>query len=85
MYQDQKEGFTISLLPSSPFALLKRKIGKKVGLQADGFGVYTVRRTAGDGGGENEEVWTREKVVQVEEGEVGYWLEDGDGVIVQAG
>lgn len=31
---------------------------------------------------ENEEVWVREKVMEVQEGEVGYWFDDGDGVIV---
>lgn len=46
--------------------------------------MWTVRRSARGGGGEDEEVWAREKVAEVNEGEVGYWFEDGDGVIVHA-
>lgn len=49
----------------------------------DDLKIYTVRRNARDGGGEDDEVWTREKVAEVEDGEVGYWFGNGDGVMVE--
>jgi hypothetical protein len=44
--------------------------------------LFTVKRVQVEGG-VDEEVWRRERVAEVEEGECGYWFEDGDGVIVE--
>lgn len=61
---------------------MKRKISKKLGLASEEISLWTVKRTQRGIVAENEEVWVREKVMEVQEGEVGYWFDDGDGVIV---
>lgn len=45
--------------------------------------MYTVKRVATDLNAEDAEAWVREKVAEVGEGEVGYWFDDGDGLIVE--
>jgi hypothetical protein len=62
-------------LPASPVGLLKRKVGRAMGL-AGGVKLWT-------GVGEGKQ---REKAVEIveEDGkEVGWWLVDGDWVIVE--
>ena len=49
----------------------------------DGIKLYTVKRVQTDLVTEDGEAWAREKVAQVGEGEVGYWFDDGDGLIVE--
>ena len=62
--------------------MIKRKISKKIGMKPDEVRLWTVKRVQGDLVGEDEKVWKFERVMQVGEGEVGYWFDDGDGVIV---
>lgn len=66
-------------------ALLRRKIAKKVNRNPDDLSLFTVRRTQmeDDCTSDEAQVWANEKVVQAEDGEVGYWFDDGDGVIVE--
>lgn len=61
---------------------MKRKIGKKLGLSPDEIQLWTAKRTQEQKLGGDDEVWMREKVMEVGEGEVGYWFDDGDVVIV---
>lgn len=49
----------------------------------DGIRLYTVKRVQTDSGAEDAEAWVREKVAEVGDGEVGYWFDDGDGLIVE--
>ena len=51
-------------------------------MKPDEVRLWTVKRVQGDLVGEDEKVWKFERVMQVGEGEVGYWFDDGDGVIV---
>lgn len=62
---------------------MKRKIGKKVGIKPDDLRIWTVKRVQGEIVGKDEEVWGREKVMEIDEGEVGFWFDDGDGVIAE--
>jgi len=71
------------VLPSAPLLMIKRKISKKVGMLPDEVRLWTVKRVQGDLVAEDEKVWKTERVMQVDEGEVGYWFDDGDGVIVE--
>jgi hypothetical protein len=69
--------------------LLKRKIGKKLGLGSGSEEVmmYAVREVGipngGEGGGDL--VRTKEEVVEVDTGEVELWFESGDRVIINHG
>jgi len=63
--------------------MIKRKISKRLGIPPDEVRLWTVKRVQGDLVGEDEKVWKMERVMQVGEGEVGYWFDDGDGVIVE--
>lgn len=49
----------------------------------DGIRLYTVKRVQAELVAEDTEAWMREKVAEVGEGEVGYWFDDGDGLIVE--
>lgn len=49
----------------------------------DGIKMYTAKRVQNDFVSEDGEAWARERVAQVGEGEVGYWFDDGDGLIVE--
>lgn len=73
------------ILPSAPMALLRRKIAKKIAKDPEDVCLYTVRRTqkAIEHSADDQEVWMNEKVAKVEDGEVGYWFDDGDGVMVE--
>lgn len=75
----------MTILPSGPISLLKRKIAKKISKDPEDVSLYTVRRTqsASESQEDEVEVWTNEKVARVEDGEVGYWFDDGDGVMVE--
>jgi hypothetical protein len=74
----------MTILPSASISLLRRKIAKKIARDPDDVSPYTVRRTQSSIGpqGDEQEVWVNEKVAKVDEGEVGYWFDDGDGVMV---
>jgi hypothetical protein len=72
------------MLPTAPVLMMKRKIGKKLGLGPDEMRLWTVKRAEGQEMGDGDEAWTREKVMEVGEGEVGYWFDDGDGVVVES-
>lgn len=76
----------MSILPSAPVSLLQRKIAKKLGRDPHETSLYTVRRiqstTEPQGG--DQDVWSNEKVARVEDGEVGYWFEDGDGIMIES-
>lgn len=69
--------------------MLKRKIGKKLGLRPgeEEYSIYAVREVVIPGGGDGEEelVRTKEEVVEVDGGEVELWFESGDRVIVNYG
>ena len=73
----------MSILPSAPIPLARRKIVKKLNVAGDGIRLYTVKRVQTELGAENAEAWVREKVAEVGDGEVGYWFDDGDGLIVE--
>jgi len=62
--------------------MMKRKIAKKLSADVDRLKLWTVKRAQTDHTDQDEEVWDRKKVMEVEEGEIGFWFDDGDGVIV---
>jgi len=62
--------------------MLKRKIAKKLNADVDRLKLWTVKRIQTENTDLDEEVWDRKKVMEVEEGEIGFWFDDGDGVIV---
>lgn len=62
--------------------MMKRKIAKKLNAGVDRLKLWTVKRIQSENIDESEEVWDRAKVMEVEEGEIGFWFDDGDGVIV---
>ena len=62
--------------------MLKRKIAKKLNADVDRLKLWTVKRVQTENNDQDEEVWDRKKVMEVEEGEIGFWFDDGDGVIV---
>jgi hypothetical protein len=68
--------FHISVLPSTPIALLRRKVARQARLPGTAA-IWTARRTT-DGGE------ACEKVVEVSEGAVGDWFADEEDVIVDA-
>lgn len=81
----------MTILPSAPVSLLKRKITRKLAIDTNTvtISLYTVRRELIDlpttaTPRAADAAWAREKVARVQEGEVGYWFEDGDGVIVES-
>lgn len=73
------------ILPSAPIPLLRRKIAKKISEDPEDVLLYTIRRTqtAVELQADDQEVWMNEKVAKVEDGEVGYWFDDGDGVMAE--
>ena len=73
------------ILPSAPVPLLRRKIAKKISKDPEDVLLYTIRRTqaAVERQADDQVVWLNEKVAKVEDGEVGYWFDDGDGVMVE--
>lgn len=85
VYAVDAEAASMSVLPTAPIALLRRKIAKKLERPVANVLLYTVRRTqTGHGSSaDSAQVWANEKVVQVEDGEVGFWFDDGDGVLVE--
>jgi hypothetical protein len=83
LYPSSTESFTIPVLPSAPISMIKRKITKKLGMNPDDVKLWTMKRIQGDDMDGNEEVWKREKVMEVGEGEVGFWFDDGDGIMVE--
>lgn len=87
IYDPSSAGITLTILPSAPTSLLQRKIAKKISRDPEDLTLYTVRRSQSSVGNscvpESQEVWVNEKVAKVDEGEVGYWFEDGDGVIIE--
>jgi hypothetical protein len=62
--------------------MMKRKIAKKLNADVDRLKLWTVKRIRKEDTDESQEVWGRMKVMEVEEGEIGFWYDDGDGVIV---
>lgn len=52
-------------------------------MTGDGVRLFTVKRIQTALVAEDAEAWAREKVAEVGDGEVGYWFDDGDGVIVE--
>lgn len=62
--------------------MMKRKIAKKLNADVDRLKLWTVKRIRTENTDESQEVWGRMKVTEVEEGEIGFWYDDGDGVIV---
>jgi hypothetical protein len=62
--------------------MMKRKIAKKLNADVDRIKLWTVKRIQTDITDQDEEVWVRVKVMEVEEGEIGFWFDDGDGIIV---
>jgi hypothetical protein len=62
--------------------MMKRKIAKKLNADVDRLKLWTVKRIQTDKSDESQEVWDRMKVMEVEDGEIGFWFDDGDGVIV---
>jgi hypothetical protein len=62
--------------------MMKRKIAKKLNTDVDRIKLWTVKRVQTDNVDENQEVWDRAKVMEVGDGEIGFWFDDGDGVIV---
>ena len=62
--------------------MMKRKIAKKLNVDVDRIKLWTVKRIQTDHTDHDEEVWDRMKVMEVEEGEIGFWFDDGDGAIV---
>ena len=66
----------IQILPAAPISLLKRKIGRAIGLPASEISLWTAR-SDGDQG-------EREKIAKVEEGyEVSWWVNHDDWLIVE--
>jgi hypothetical protein len=63
--------------------MMKRKIAKKLNADVDRLKLWTVKRVQKKNTDESEEVWDRAKVMEVEEGEIGFWFDDGDGVVVE--
>jgi hypothetical protein len=63
--------------------MMKRKIAKKLNADVDRLKLWTVKRVQMDYTDEDEEVRDRAKVTEVEEGESGFWFDDGDGVIAE--
>jgi len=49
----------------------------------DGVRLFTVKRAQAELVAEDTEAWVREKVAEVGDGEVGYWFDDGEGLIVE--
>jgi hypothetical protein len=62
--------------------MMKRNIAKKLNADVDRIKLWTVKRVQTDSTDEDQEVWGRVKVMEIEEGETGFWFDDGDGVIV---
>jgi hypothetical protein len=62
--------------------MMKRKIAKKLNMDVDRIKLWTVKRIQTDNTDQDGEVWDKVKVMEVEEGEIGFWFDDGDGVIV---
>jgi len=62
--------------------MMKRKIAKKLNADIDRSKLWTVKRTQTENPNERREVWDKVKVMEVLEGEIGFWFDDGDGVIV---
>jgi flavin-dependent dehydrogenase len=62
--------------------MMKRKIAKKLNMDMDRIKLWTVKRIQTDNTDQDGEVWDKVKVMEVEEGEIGFWFDDGDGVIV---
>jgi hypothetical protein len=46
--------------------------------------MFMVKRIQNDDVHAEAEAWTKEKVAEIEEGEIGYWFDDGDGIIVES-
>jgi len=63
--------------------MMKRKIAKKLNADIDRIKLWTVKRNQTENTDESQEVWERVKVMEVEEGEIGFWFDDGDGVVVE--
>lgn len=85
IYPADQPSFTLTILPSAPVTLLRRKIAKKMSQDPDGVSLHTTRRSESSivPQADDQEVWVNEKVARVEEGEVGYWFDDGDGVMIE--
>jgi hypothetical protein len=66
--------FHISVLPSTPIALLRRKVARQARLPGTAA-LWTARRRR-----DRDEGW--EKVVEVSEGAVGDWFADEEDLIV---
>jgi hypothetical protein len=82
VYPPSSDPFTLPLLPTAPITMMKRKIAKKLNADVDRLKLWTVKRIQTDKSDESQEVWDRMKVMEVEDGEIGFWFDDGDGVIV---
>ena len=63
--------------------MMRRKIAKKLNTDIDQVELWTVKRVQTKNTDEDQEVWDRAKVMEVGDGEIGFWFDDGDGVIVE--
>jgi hypothetical protein len=76
VYPAQHKPFDLSVLPSAPTILLRRKVAKTCGTDLSGVRLWTTR---------GEE---REMVLEVDDQEgreVGWWFRDGDDLVVDTG
>ena len=83
IYPSTSDAFTLSVLPSAPITMMRRKIAKKLKTDIDRLMLWTVERVQKKNTDEGQEVWDRAKVMEVGDGEIGFWFDDGDGVIVE--
>ena len=63
--------------------MMRRKIAKKLNTDIDRVKLWTVKRVQTKNTDEVQEVWDRAKVMEVGDEEIGFWFDDGDGVIVE--
>jgi len=83
IYPSTSDAFTLSVLPSAPITMMRRKIAKKLNTDIDRLQLWTIKRVQTMNIDGDREVWDRAKVMEVGDGEIGFWFDDGDGVIVE--